>query len=318
MMRRTLVAATLATALGLGAGANAAPVRICMVFHDTASAFSETVKAGAMAAAKEFGVSLQYLGPAGNKIDEQAADIENCIAQHVDGIATTNINGDALNPLIRKAIDAGIPTVTFNSDSPDSPTMAFYGQDLPKSGVTQGEILVRIMGKQGKVLAIAGDMAAAYAQDRNNGVKKALSAYPGIQIVQELSPGFEEQSEYAAIENAIRAHPDLTGIVTYDSLTTPMTGRVLGRLKTAGSLKHTIVHVGQDLNPETLDNVKAGFTQATLTQTPYLQGYRPVKALYELVVHKTKPVSMESGAEEINSSNIDIWLKKLKDGEPIG
>jgi len=98
-----------------------------------------------------------------------------------------------------------------------------------------------------------------------------------------------------------------------DAATTPATGLVLKRMG-----KTNIIHVGHDLVPLTLDNIKAGITKASLSQFPYNQGYLPVKALFELIVNKKKMESVDTGILRVDSNNIDEYLDKLKKGEPIG
>ena len=73
-----------------------------------------------------------------------------------------------------------------------------------------------------------------------------------------------------------------------------------------------------DLIPETLDNIKAGATNASLSQDPYKQGYLPVKALYQHIVEQKKMESVDTGILRVDEKNVDTYLKKLKDGEPIG
>ena len=76
--------------------------------------------------------------------------------------------------------------------------------------------------------------------------------------------------------------------------------------------------MGFDLVPETLDNVKAGATNASLSQNPYMQGYLPVKALYEFIMNKKPIKSSDTGILRVDHKNIDEYLTKLKNGEPIG
>lgn len=315
-------------ALGLGLGtlllaaassmAFAAPaakdIRITVVYHDTGIEFGQVIKAGALAAGKELGIHVDFVGPIGIKVDEEVAFIEDAITKKVSGLAVSNVNGEALNPVIDKAIAAGIPTVTFNSEAPGSKRMAFFGQDLVASGKAAAELLVKVMGDKGKVLIITGEAAASWSQDREKGAREALAAYPGITVVNTISTGWEEQAQYAAIENAIRANPDLNGIVSLDAATTPATGRALLRM----DLKGKIRHVGFDLIPETLDNIKAGATDASLSQNPYMQGYLPVKALYEYITAGKPLKSVDTGILKVDSSNVDEYLQKLKNGEPIG
>ncbi|MDR1612995.1 MAG: sugar ABC transporter substrate-binding protein [Planctomycetota bacterium] len=312
-MKRTLLLAVGALAVAAGA-ACAGQVRITVVYHDTGLEFGQVIKNGSLTAGKDLGADVEFVGPIGIKVDEQVAIIENAITKRVDGLAVSNVNGEALNPMIDKAIAAGIPTVTFNSDADGSKRMAFYGQNLVEGGIEQAAILSKYMGGKGRILIITGEAAASWSQDREKGVREGMKKFPGVEIVNTISTGWEEQSQYAAIENAIIANPDLTGIASLDAATTPATGRALLRLGKAGAIKH----VGHDLVPETLDNIKAGGTNASLSQNPFQQGYKPVEGLYRYVVEKKPPVSVDTGILRVDEKNIDEYLQKLEDGEPIG
>jgi len=308
--------ALLAAAFASPALAAPAPkdINITVVYHDTGLEFGQVIKAGAMAAGKELGIKVEFVGPIGIKVDEEVAFIENAMTKKVSGLAISNVNGEALNPVIDKAMAANIPVVTFNSEAPGSKRMGFFGQDLVLSGKVAGDALKEFMGANGKMLIITGEAAASWSQDRENGVRAAIAKYPGIKIVNTISTGWEEQAQYAAIENAIRANPDIKGIVSLDAATTPATGRALARLNKIGAIKH----VGFDLIPETLDNVKKGATNAALSQNPYMQGYLPVKALFNYIMTRKPIKSTDTGILRVDSKNIDAFLTKLKNGEPIG
>jgi len=49
-----------------------------------------------------------------------------------------------------------------------------------------------------------------------------------------------------------------------------------------------------------------------------MQGYLPVKALYEYLVNKKPLESVDTGILSVDEKNIDEYLHKLKKGEPIG
>lgn len=289
-------------------------LEITVVYHDTGIEFGQIIRSGALAAGKEFGVKVNWVGPIGIDVNEQVNFIENAITTGVNGLAISNVNAEALNPIIDKAIEAGIPTVTFNSEADGSKRLAFYGQNLVESGYTQGKILAEYMGNTGKVIITSGEASASWSQDREAGVRNALAEYPGIEVVQMLSTGWEEQQMYAAIENVLLANPDLTGIASLGAPTSMAAGRALLRTGKGNS----IVHVGHDLMPETLDNVKAGATKATLSQNPYMQGYLPVKNLYLHITEKAVIESEDTGIVRVDATNVDEYLQKLADGEPIG
>ncbi len=113
-------------------------IAITVVYHDTGIEFGQVIKAGALAAGKELGIKVDFVGPIGIKVDEEVAFVEDAITKKVDGLAVSNVNGEALNPVIDKAMAAGIPVVTFNSEAAGSKRMAFFGQDLVQSGKVGG------------------------------------------------------------------------------------------------------------------------------------------------------------------------------------
>jgi len=285
-----------------------------VVYHNTGINFAMVLKRGVEEAAKEFGVNAEFTGPVEPNVEAQVAMIENFIASEVDGLAISNVSAEALNPVIEKAINAGIPTVSFNSDAPGSKRLAFFGQDLVQSGRTQAEILVEYMGTKGKVLIFSCDAAAAWSLDREKGVREVLAKYPDIQVLTTVNTGVEEYTAFAAIENALLANPDVTGIATLDAVTTPLVGRYILRNNLVGKIKH----VGHDLLPETLQNIKAGATNASLSQDPFKQGYLPVKALYEFIVKGVPLQSVDTGVLRVDEKNVEEYLEKLERGEPIG
>ena len=97
-------------------------------------------KIGAERTAKELGnVEILWNAPASADQLKQKEILESFITQSVDGIAISSLNGDFLAETINKAIDAGIPVVTWDSDAPKSKRLAFYGVDDFASGRIMGE-----------------------------------------------------------------------------------------------------------------------------------------------------------------------------------
>ena len=51
---------------------------------------------------------------------------------------------------------------------------------------------------------------------------------------------------------------------------------------------------------------------------PHGEGYEAVKQLYEFLTKGTPPTVIDTGIVEVNRQNVDEWLQKIKDGEPVG
>ena len=100
---------------------------------------------------------------------KQKEILESAITQKVDGIAISCTNGDFLTETINKAVDAGIPVVTWDSDAPKSKRAAFYGIDDLASGRIMGEQAVRLLNGKGTI-AIITSMGATNLQRRLDGM----------------------------------------------------------------------------------------------------------------------------------------------------
>ncbi len=285
---------------------------IPVIYLDVSINFAQPIKAGVEQAGEDLGVKAIFDGPVNWDLDQQVAVIENYITRQVDGMAVAPLSSEVIDPLIKKAIDAGIPVVTFNTDSPTSERIAFFGQDLVAVAREQGGMVADYINEEGVVLITSCDAAAPWSQMREQGVREGLAKYPKIKVITNIcNAKGDEQTTYAAIENAMLANPDITAVASLDAVTTPAVGRYILRNGLAGK----IIQVGHDLMPETLDNIKAGATTATLSQNPYAQGYEPVKALYEHLTEGTPLKDLNTGKVVVDESNVEEYIKRLEAGD---
>src|SRR5688572_12882984 len=80
---------------------------------------------GAEREAKRRGnVEVLWRGPERPDELRQKEILESFITQRVDGIAISSLNADFLKPAIDRAVEAGIPVVTWDSDAPGSKRIA--------------------------------------------------------------------------------------------------------------------------------------------------------------------------------------------------
>ena len=114
---------------------------------------------------------------------KQKEILESFISQKVDGIAISCAERRLPDDTIDKAIDAGIPVVTWDSDAPKSKRIAFYGVDDFAGGQIMGEEAAKLLNGKGTVAFITS-LGANNLQRRLDGVKDALAKYPGIKIVE--------------------------------------------------------------------------------------------------------------------------------------
>src|SRR5690606_36281122 len=98
---------------------------------------------------KERGVKVSILGPAEWDVPQQIETIEQVSATRPTGLLINGTDPGIANA-INKAVDAGIPTVVYDSDVPDSKRHAFLGTDWYQICIMQGEEMVKLIGGKGK------------------------------------------------------------------------------------------------------------------------------------------------------------------------
>ena len=258
------------------------PLNIYVSYHDVSNEFAPFIRAGVERAIAELGVSAQFIGPVGADADAQISEIETLMDQ-MDGLAISSVSTDALAPLIDRVTEAGIPVITFNTDNPDSARLVFAGQDLVQSGREAGQLMGDVLGGEGKILITTLDAAAQWSIDRETGAREALAAFPGIEVIQTVNTGTDPQEIYAAIENAMLANPDVTGILSLECCSTPAAGEWVTRNDAVGTVKV----VGFDLLDDTVQLVIDGAVQATIDQAPERQGFEAVNLLVQFLNGET-------------------------------
>jgi len=269
---------------------------------------------GAQAGARDLGkgrVEVQRFAPVKSDAVEQAQIIESLIERKVDGIAISVNDADALQPSIDKAMDAGIPVVTFDSDAPKSRRISYYGTNNSASGKMMGENLVKYMGKKGKIAILMGTPGAPNLEERKNGLIEFLKDYPDIKVVATEFCYDDVNKGVSVMEAVMQAHPDLTGWILAGAwaIFTPSPGPFAARKP--GDL--TVVAF--DALPEELEYVRQGYVQVLLGQKLWGWGYESVRSLLAIKDGKNPQVIIDSGLDVVTKENVEEYAQKWKTGK---
>lgn len=253
-------------------------------------------KRGAMKAQKELGVRVDFIGPPSEvDVDKQVEIVENLISRGVDGIGISPCDGDALVPVIEKAIEKGIPVVTVDSDANTDKRLCYIGTDNRKAGRVAGEQMVKLLNRRGKVLIITGVPGAQNLMERVAGFKEVISKHPGITIVSEQACQSDQVLALNIAENALTADRDLAGIFGVNAFGAPGAAQAVESCGLAGKVKI----VGFDAMPDTLKFCADGVVHAIVEQRPYKMGYLAVKLLKDAIEGKKIPRVVDTGVDVI-------------------
>ena len=121
-------------------------------------------------------VSCRLVGPEKDDALAQADIIDaliNGTYGKIDGISVSVADPDLVAPAINRAVSAGIPTITFDSDAEDSERKAYVGTDNEAFGEELGKLLEQLAPEGGKYGVLAA--SAPNVVQRFDGVKKRLA-----------------------------------------------------------------------------------------------------------------------------------------------
>ena len=270
-------------------------------------------KVGAERQTKEYGnVDIIWSGPTSADQLKQKEILESAITQKVDGIAISTLNGDFLTETINKAIDAGIPVVTWDSDAPKSKRIAFYGVDDYAGGRILGEETVRRIGGKGKV-AIITSMGATNLQRRLDGMKEALAKAPGIQIVEVFDIKEDTVRCAELIATGTNRYPDLAAWLSTGGWP------VFTRNASAAIDPAKTQLVAFDTIQPALDLMREGKVAVLVGQKYFGWGSEPVKLLYDIKHGKMPPATIiDSGLDVVTRDNVEDYAAKWKKMESGG
>lgn len=223
--------------------------------------------------------------------------IEQVIASQPTGLL---INGTdpGIAQVIDKAVDAGIPTVVYDSDIPNSKRHAFLGTDWYEIGKMQGEEMVKLIGGKGKV-AYMGILGLNNMEQGFQGLLDVFKDYPEINVVGKYDDKANVETAARITSDLLAAHPDIAGICGFDSYSGP--GIALG-VKEAGKAGKVMITT-VNAEPENLILVKEGVIQLLAGQKRELFTWYGAQFLYDMA-HNTNLLSFndaESGISNIPS-----------------
>jgi len=261
------------------------------------------------------GVKTTILGPSDWNVQQQIATIEQIIPTQPAGLL---INGTdpAIASAIDKAVEAGIPTVVYDSDIPNSDRHAFLGTNWYDIGRLQGEEMVKLIDGKGKI-AYMGILGMTNMENGFRGLLDVIEKYPDIEVVGKFDDQANVEEAARITADLLSAHPDLAGICGFDAMSGPGIGLAIKEANKIGQVKVTTV----DWEPEHLRLVKDGVIDMLVGQKRELFTWYGAQFLYDMV-HNTNqlsqndeqagitnvPYHVNTGLLTITSDNISSFL----------
>ena len=252
--------------------------RYAAVVFLSGSEFFNWAYAGMRDAARLLGphVQVELQGPAEWDASLEARSLEQLTARKIDGVVLTAGEANALIPAIDRAVAAGIPVITFDSDSPGSTRLAFVGTDNYNAGWAAGKAMAEWLGGAGRV-GVSTFPGPDHLKKRLDGFAAALARFaPGITITAVVNDEGDVAKAETQITAMLQADPGITGIFCAHGNPGPGAAAAVRNLGRRGEVQI----LAFDFGTPVIELIESGEIKGTVGQNPYLMGYLSMLLAY--------------------------------------
>ncbi len=253
-------------------------------------------------------IKTEYRGPVDWDATAEARAVDQAVAQKVQGIAVTAGDAATLEPAINKAIERGVPVVTFDSDSDKSKRLVFVGTDHFNAGFSAGVHMGKLVGNSARV-GISLIPGLASIDGRVKGFTEGLlSVAPQAKIVTSVNDEGDLQKAEQVITAMLQANPEIN--IIFAAHGNPTVGAFNSTKNVGRDTGANKIHVmGFDIDLPVLELVQNGSIVGSVGQNPYLMGVMSFHALYS-AAHKSETFShsVYTNFGPVPSENIDTGV----------
>jgi ribose transport system substrate-binding protein len=278
----------------------------------------QSAHAGFSKAAAQYGVSEEMRGPDTFTPAIEVDEFRAAVARKPAGILVSVSDPKLMGPEIDKAMAAGIPVITMDSDAPDSQRLYFIGTNNLEAGRLGGNRVAAELNGKGNVVFFTMP-GQPNLEERLKGYKDVFANYPGIKIVEvfdmkgQSTAAMDKAQEYLALTGPAK----IDAYISLESSSGKDVAEAFKRSKPQGAML-----IAMDVDKATLDLVKDGTIQATISQKPFTMALLGLKALDDLHHYPLRPLARDYGSDAsspipafvdtgvslVDKSNIDKYL----------
>ncbi|HEY7617466.1 MAG TPA: substrate-binding domain-containing protein [Terriglobales bacterium] len=273
----------------------------------------QTAGAGFMQVASQWKVRAEFAGPQTYDPNEEVQEFRKAVQQKVTGILVSPSDPNLMKEDIDKAIAAGIPVITMDSDAPTSKRLFFIGTNNYQAGLTGGQRLAKELHDRGNVVVFTMP-GQANLKERLRGYEDALAAHPQIKITRVVDIKGDPRVAFDTTNQILGKERDkVNAFVCLEA----QAGKEVASVLSSNRIKDKVI-IAMDTDPDTLDWIDKGVIVATISQKPFTMASFGLRMLDNLHHHKLAsldkdwsedsfapvPAFVDTGSSLIDKSNL--------------
>lgn len=263
--------------------------RIAVIVFSEPVFFWNQVESGAHLAhdeLKSLGVCVEYFSTDIMHPEEQLELLKRLPEEGYDGIIIAPNDPQLLLDEIDKLACQNYPVVIINVELPSAVHLCYIGCDYIQAGMLAGEVMAKLIGREGKIGILALKDPVMSIEQRITGFRREISKYPNITVEQVARFPRITQGVYEEVLSLLKPAAHIKGIyVSFAGL--EQAARAIKELHLEGE----VCLIGYDLNQDIYNLLQEGAVTATICHEPFQQGYSAVKILYRYLSHGILPGS---------------------------
>jgi len=239
----------------------------------------------------------------------QMNQMENLIMRNVDAIIVMPVDAKASVPMVKQAVDAGIPIISVNRKLENQEVAVSYaGSDSVESGEILMRQMAKLLGGKGNIAILEGQMGHEPQILRQKGIMNILKDYPEIKIVADMPADWYRDKGMAVMENWLQSGLKIDAVVAHND------EMAIGALKAAedAGVAGKILIAGIDATPEALTFVRQGKLAFTVFQDAKGQGRAAIDLAVQVVNGKKVPKEVMIPYELVTKELADVYEAKYK------
>ncbi len=297
-------------------------IAIACIPKATAHSYWQPAHDGALRAAKELNVRLDWQGPLDDsKVADQIGIFNNLAASGVEALLLSPCDDKSLLPHVRNAMRRGIPVGIFDSPlagKSGRDYISFVGTNNLEAGRLAARTLIQALMNtkerlgaatyEGRVVMIRFTEGSAGTRLREEGFKDTVAADVMLRLVEQpFTDGSTAGAQHAAetlLANYVKNNElELDGIFTSNQPTTEGTYNALQLLRDKGVHVRTRF-VGFDESNLLLQGLKSGTIDALVVQDPEKMGYLGIKVLVDYLEKKPVQPVIDTGVAVMTKADL--------------
>ncbi|MFO1070643.1 MAG: ABC transporter substrate-binding protein [Geminicoccaceae bacterium] len=277
----------------------------------TTDAFYITMRKGAEMAAKAVGCELLFQGGPEFNPTIQVPVLQAVIARKPNAILIAPTDKQQLIAPLQQAIDAGIPVITVDTfiddgkyqdgqGSGDFP-LSYIATDNVMGGFLGGLALAKSIGERGKVYVSNVKPGISTTDQREEGFKLAMRAYPNITVLDTQFNDNDANKAAAQVQAVFARNDDLAGVFGANLFSALGAADGVKALGKSGAIKV----VAFDTPTRIVDDLKSGLIDFAIAQHPAEIGYYGVMTAYAVINGQSVPPAIGTGITVMDKTNVD-------------